>query len=174
MSDWHIRLAREEDAEFFPDIERAAAVLFGNDPDCADMDFGDGRTAEQHRRLIAKGYCYTAETDDRVVGFLVSEPFGRELHIWEMDVHPDLQGQGIGAILLRACLVDAGNSGFRAATLTTFRDLPWNGPFYERIGFVEVGDLDAHPRLRQELDKEAEAGLPRGRRIAMIRFLGSE
>jgi hypothetical protein len=73
--------------------------------------------------------------------------------------------------LLRACLVDAANSGFRAVTLTTFRDVAWNGPFYGRIGFVEVDDLEAHPRLAKELAKEAAAGLPPERRTAMIHFL---
>lgn len=174
MSEWHIRLAREADAEFLPEIERAAAVLFKNDPDCAKIDMEDVWTEAEHRSLIAKGHCLVAETVDRIVGFLAAQPFGRELHIWEMDVHPELQGQGVGSILLRASLVDAENSGFRAATLTTFRDLPWNGPFYQRCGFVEVEDLEAHPRLRRELEEEVAAGLPRGRRIAMIRFLGGE
>ena len=57
-------------------------------------------------------------------------------------------------------------------TLTTFRDLPWNGPFYTRIGFVEVEDLAAHPRLAEEIAAEIKAGLPAERRIAMIHFLG--
>ena len=171
MSAFSIRLARPGDAEHLPAIERAAAVLFAEDPAAADMDFDEVWTAAEHRRLIARGHCLVAEKDDHIVGFLATQPFGRELHIWEMDVHPDAQGQGIGAVLLRACLVDAGNSGFRAVTLTTFRDLPWNGPFYARIGFTEVTDPKAHPRLANELAEEAEAGLPPDRRIAMIHFL---
>ncbi|QYJ06897.1 GNAT family N-acetyltransferase [Qipengyuania flava] len=171
MSGFSVRLARAEDAQHLPAIERAAAVLFADDPAAADMDFDEVWSEQEHRSLIAKGHCLVAEMGERIVGFLATQPFGRELHIWEMDVHPDAQGQGIGAVLLRACLVDAGNSGFRAATLTTFRDLPWNGPFYARIGFTEVTDLEAHPRLANELAEEAEAGLPSDRRIAMIHFL---
>lgn len=171
MTGFSIRLARPEDAKYLPEIERAASVLFADDPAAAEMDFEDTWTAEEHARLIAKGHCLIAEKDERIVGFLATQPYGRELHIWEMDVHPDAQGQGIGAVMLRACLVDAENAGFRAVTLTTFRDLPWNGPFYGRIGFVEVEDIDAHPRLAQELAEEAAAGLPPDRRVAMIRFL---
>ena len=88
-----------------------------------------------------------------------------------VDAEGNGQGQGVGAVLLRACLVDAANSGFRAVTLTTFRDVAWNGPFYSRIGFAEVEDLKAHPRLAKELAEEAAAGLPPERRTAMIHFL---
>jgi hypothetical protein len=31
--------------------------------------------------------------------------------------------------------------GFDAVTLTTFRDVPWNGPFYEKLGFRPLTDL---------------------------------
>ncbi|MCP2018678.1 MAG: GNAT family N-acetyltransferase [Erythrobacter sp.] len=172
MSEFSIRLARSEDAEAFPAVERAAAVLFADDPDCAEIDFDAVRSAADYRRLIARGHCLVAERGERIVGFLATQPCGRELHICEMDVHPGCQGQGIGAVMLRACLIDAGNAGFRAVTLTTFRDLPWNGPFYTRIGFVEVEDLAAHPRLAEEIAAEIEAGLPAQRRIAMIHFLG--
>ena len=171
MNGFSIRLARREDAEHLPAIERAAAVLFEGDPDCAELDFDDVWTAEEHRGLIAKGHCLVAEKGGRIVGFIATQPFGRELHICEMDVHPDAQGQGIGSVLLRACLLDAANAGFRAVTLTTFRDLPWNGPFYARLGFVEVEDIEAHPRLAAELEEEIAAGLPEERRAAMIKFL---
>lgn len=172
MSGWRIRLAHKNDAEFLPDIERAAARLFAKEIEASGFDFGQVRTVSHYLRLIAQGRTLVAESDGKVIGFLAAQPCRRELHIREMDVHPDWQGQGIGTILLRACLVDAANAGFQAATLTTFRDVPWNGPFYKRIGFHEVEDIAAHPRLSEELKAEVEAGLPEGRRIAMIYFFG--
>ncbi len=110
-------------------------------------------------------------SDDAMAGFLVTEPFGRELHMVECSVHPLHQRNGIGAGLIRACLIDARNSGFDAVTLTTFRDVPWNAPFYTKLGFVEAADETAHPRLAATLAKEARQGLPRESRCAMIRFL---
>lgn len=171
MSDWSLRLARPEDAEHFPAIEQAAAGLFAAIPELAHLASGDVIPAERHRRLIRKGHCLTACHSDQLVGFIVTEPFRRELHVWEMSVHPDFQQRGIGAGLVRASLIDARNSGFRALTLTTFRDVPWNAPFYSRIGFEEVTALDAHPRLAAELALEADNGLPVDRRCAMICFL---
>ena len=84
---------------------------------------------------------------------------------------PNYQRRGIGSALVRACLIDARNAGFAAVTLTTFRDVPWNGPFYVGLGFEEVTALDAHPRLAGELAVEADSGLPVKHRLAMIRFL---
>ena len=171
MSDWSLRLAKPGDAEHMPAIERAAAALFEGDPNLDGLDFDDTWEPPELQSMIRKGHCLVAHVGNEMVGFLVSEPFKRELHVWEMDVHPAHQGKGIGAGLIRACQIDARNTGFAALTLTTFRDLPWNGPFYQRLGFVEITDLDAHPRLQEELAEEAADGLPAERRCAMIHFL---
>ncbi|MEP0188929.1 MAG: GNAT family N-acetyltransferase [Erythrobacter sp.] len=171
MIDFSIRLARLDDAEAMPEIERAAADLFLGDPDLADFDPNDTWSPDELRRFIRKGHCLVSYVGDELAGFLVSEPFQRELHLWEMDVHPRYQKRGIGACLLRAAQIDARNSGFKALTLTTFRDLAWNAPFYEKLGFVELTALDAHPRLAGELANEADDGLPIDRRCAMIHFL---
>ncbi|MHA6332800.1 GNAT family N-acetyltransferase [Qipengyuania sp. CAU 1752] len=171
MSDWSLRLARPDDALAWPAIERAAGELFRGDPDLSEINFDETWTAGDLRALIHKGHCLAAYMGERPIGFLATEPFRRELHIWEVSVHPDGQRRGIGAGLIRACMVDARNSGFVALTLTTFRDIEWNGPFYQRLGFEEVTALDAHPRLASELALEADNGLPAERRCAMIRFL---
>ena len=171
MSDWHIRLAREEDAEFLPAIELAAGQLFRTIEGLDGVAGMHAIPADQQRSFIRKGHCLVAEVQDRLVGFLATEPCGRELHIREMSVHPDHQGQGIGAVLLRAIGIDAQNSGFSALTLTTFTDVSWNAPFYARLGFERIADLDSHPRLKAEIEQEVDHGLPRERRCAMIKFL---
>jgi GNAT superfamily N-acetyltransferase len=177
---WSIRLARREDAPFLPEIERAASVLFEGQTDLPQFSSDDCWTAAELSKLIAKGYCLVAEQTAapgeasaarQILGFLAAEPFQRELHIWEMDVSPAHQRRGIGAALLRGSMIDARNAGFQALTLTTFRDLAWNGPFYQRLGFTEIVDLAAHPRLAAELAAEAKSGLPPERRCAMICFL---
>lgn len=170
-ADWSLRLARPADAEHMPAIEAAAGQLFRTVDGLAGLAGEHTLPIDKLQRYIRKGHCLVVHVGDEMVGFLVNEPFNRELHIWEVDVHPDQQGQGIGAGLMRACMVDARNSGFRALTLTTFRDVAWNAPFYEKLGFEEVTALDAHPRLAGELALEADHGLPADRRCAMICFL---
>ncbi len=166
--EWSLRLARPADADAMPAIERAAAVAFAGE---ASIDITRTRAEADFARLIRKGHCLVAHVGEEMAGFLVAEPFRRELHIWEMDVHPRFQRRGIGAGLVRAAQIDARNTGFKALTLTTFRDLAWNGPFYARLGFEEVTAIDAHLRLSGELANEADDGLPMDRRFAMICFL---
>ncbi|WP_299194312.1 GNAT family N-acetyltransferase [uncultured Erythrobacter sp.] len=171
MSGWSLRLARPEDAEQMPEIEAAAGKLFDNVEGLSGLAGSHTVPVERLKRFIRKGHCLVSHVGERMAGFLVNEPFNRELHIWEFDTHPDFQRRGIGAGLMRACQIDARNSGFRAITLTTFLDVPWNAPFYEKLGFEEVTALDAHPRLAGELAVEADYGLPADRRCAMIHFL---
>jgi len=168
---WSLRLARPADAEAMPVIERAAAAAFAADPGLTSIDFTRTRSEADYTRLIRKGHCLVAHVGEAMAGFLVAERFSRELHIWEMDVAPSFQRRGIGGGLVRAAQIDARNSGIAALTLTTFRDLAWNAPFYARLGFDEVTALDAHPRLAGELANEVDDGLPADRRCAMICFL---
>lgn len=168
MKDWSLRLARPEDAAAMPAIERAAAIAFAGE---ASIDPARTRSEADYARLIRRGHSLVAHAGETMAGFLVAQPFSRELHIWEMDVAPAFQRRGIGSGLVRAAMIDARNTGFKALTLTTFRDLAWNAPFYARLGFEEVTALDAHPRLAGELANEVEDGLPADRRCAMICFL---
>ena len=57
--------------------------------------------------------------------------------------------------------------GFASVTLTTFRHLAWNAPFYARSGFAVLGDQELTPALRQRLQAEADMGLDPTKRIAM-------
>lgn len=165
---WTLRLARPEDAEAMPAIERAAASLFADEP---SIDPARVRSGADYARLIRRGHSLVAHVGGAMAGFLVAQPFSGELHIWEMGVAPAFQRQGIGSGLVRAAQIDARNTGLRALTLTTFRDLAWNAAFYARLGFEEVTALDAHPRLAGELANEVDDGLPAIRRCAMICFL---
>jgi len=154
-----------------PAIERAAAELFTHGVGLEGFDPDDTWEVPDLQRLIRRGHSLVAHVGETMAGFLVAQPFSRELHIWEMDVHPRFGRRGIGAGLVRAAQIDARDTGFKALTLTTFRDLPWNAPFYARLGFEEVSALDAHPRLAGELANEVDDGLPVERRCAMICFL---
>lgn len=169
--DWSLRLARPDDAEAMPAIERTAARIFADLPEYAHLDLDGTRSPEGFRRLVRKGHSLVVHVGAVMAGYLVAEPFSRELHIWQMDVLPQFQRRGIGAGLVRAAQIDARNTGIKALTLTTFRHVAWNGPFYARLGFEEVTALDAHPRLAGELANEVDDGLPADRRCAMICFL---
>ena len=57
-------------------------------------------------------------------------------------MHPDHAGRGVGRALLRAGCDWAAARGYPELTLATYRDVPWNGPFYASEGFEEVGPVD--------------------------------
>jgi GNAT superfamily N-acetyltransferase len=63
-------------------------------------------------------------------------------HLEQLSVHPDHGRRGIGRALLRAGVEWAGAKGYDELTLVTYRDVPWNGPFYASEGFVEIAPAD--------------------------------
>lgn len=171
MTDWSLRLSRPEDAAGFHSVEEDAASLLAEEPTLAGIPIPPSTSAADYRKLIAKGRCLSATASDRVIGFAAAGPVGRELHLGELSVSREYQGQGIGAALLEALAIDAHNSAYRAITLNTYRDIPWNGPFYAKHGFVEVENFEGRPHLAKSLEQAVAFGLPRERRCAMVRYL---
>ncbi len=107
---------------------------------------------------------------DPPVGFARLGVVGGLAHLEQLSVHPGHSGRGIGTALLEAACTWAAASGYQAMTLTTFADVPWNGPYYARRGFAELTHLT--PALRAIRTHEAALGLDSlGRRIAMCRGL---
>jgi GNAT superfamily N-acetyltransferase len=121
--------------------------------------------AEFYPPKVALGLVWVAEDAGQVIGFSVCEPFDDALHLWELAVRHASQGKGAGRALLTAGIAAARERGLPAVTLTTFRDIPWNGPFYGRMGFVEV--TDPNPRLAAIAHREASLGLDVANRCAM-------
>lgn len=160
-----IRPTRPEEAALLPAIERSAGQAFRAYPEIAWVADGDDLPAEHHALRIAEGLSWVAvDATDQPSAFLIAERCGDALHIEELDVRQDRQGQGVGRVLLRHVIGWARAQGLTAVTLTTFRKVAWNAPFYAREGFalVEREALDA--RLRALLAAEAERGLrPEGR-----------
>lgn len=171
MSDFAIRLARPGDAQAFHEVEEDAATLLAAEPSLAGVPVPPSHSAEEYRAMIAAGHCLTATSGERVVGFAATRRHSRELHLDELSVATDFQRRRIGATLLNALKIDARNSGVRAITLHTYRDIAFNAPFYERHGWVVVEDLESHPRLAAGHEQAVAFGLPAERRCAMICFL---
>ena len=102
-----------------------------------------------------------------LVGFAIALWLGEDLHLDELDVHPAHQRRGIGRELVGAVRAHAERRGARRLTLTTFRFVAWNMPWYERLGFVELAPAELTPDLRALFEDEIARGLPRARRVAM-------
>ncbi|ROL63365.1 GNAT family N-acetyltransferase [Pseudomonas protegens] len=163
-----IRRARVADAAFLPAIETSAAKLFRSDPQLAWLADAEVADAQSQRENIQHHPVWVAvAVDGTRCAFLNAQICDRELHVWEISVASGHQGQGIGKRLLRAARQYAGEQQLEALTLSTFRELPWNEPFYQRQGFVTLEPAQLGPRLRQVLADETQHGLPAPRRCAM-------
>ncbi len=162
-----IRPAIESDADLLPEIERSSGETFCQIPALAWIADDDVQTADRHRVLISRGSSWVATVDRDVFGFLSAERHGEMLHIWQMAVHFEHQGKGLGRALIDAARQWAKARSLSSLTLTTFRDVPWNAPFYESCGFALVAP-DSSPFLKNVLEAEKKAGLPIEARCAMM------
>ncbi len=106
------------------------------------------------------------------VGYLLARTLRESLHIEQVTVHPAYARQGIGARLIKAAGAYAVGQGIPALTLTTFRDVPWNAPYYRRLGFAEIPGRDVPSDLRAIVQRERDAGLHRWPRAVMKRGCG--
>jgi N-acetylglutamate synthase-like GNAT family acetyltransferase len=123
--------------------------------------------AEAYEPLLADGLVWVAEADGALVGFAACEAFDDALHLWELAVRRECQGRGLGRALVAACIAQARIRGLPGVTLTTFRDIAWNAPFYAGSGFAEVPQGALNARLAGDLDTEARRGLDIANRCAM-------
>lgn len=160
-----VRPTRPGDVVALPAIERAAGERFRESPDLAWLADGEVISAEQHLDYVERGLSWLALANDQPVGFILAEAHASSLFIVELSVDLDWQGKGVGRQLI-ACAADhARRLGLASLTLTTFRDVPWNAPFYARLGFERVTALT--PELRQKREEETAHGLAYETRCAM-------
>lgn len=97
-------------------------------------------------------------------------------HIQQVTLSPEFAGQKIGAKLVKHVEAWASSQGFQQISLTTFRDVPWNAPYYQRLGFNVVSDeelLEAkNVALKDVVDEEKGVEvLARWPRVAMRKSL---
>ena len=171
-----IRPTTTDDISLLPGIERSAGQAFAAYAHLAWLVDGDVMSVDEHARLAALGTSWVAGSQ-QLLGFVCAESFiqdssqrGREqcidLHIWELAVQVDSQGKGVGTALMRH-VIDLAATRYSGLTLTTFKDVAFNAPFYERLGFSRIEDVSVEPRLAEVLAAEQAHGLPIEDRCAM-------
>lgn len=165
-----IRVAEAEELKVLPDLEVAAGQLFA--------DFGMPEVAAYHppaveslARYQEMGLLWVA-VEDEVLGYLMAEQVDGCLHIDQVSVAPRHGRRGIGAALIEQAAGTAAAQGFPALTLTTFVEVPWNGPYYERLGFRRLAEDKLTDGLRQIRAHEARIGLDAWPRCGMRKEIG--
>ncbi|CAB5587636.1 GNAT family N-acetyltransferase [Pseudomonas asiatica] len=155
-----IRPTLERDIQWLPDVERSAAQAFAARPALAWLAQGDVMDCKAHREFVDAGGSWVVEDlDGRILGFACARLEDQALHLHEISVRREAQGQGVGRKLLQQVVDAARHTGARELTLTTFADVPWNAPFYAQLGFEVIGEGLLDARLQQILADELAHGL---------------
>ena len=165
---YQIRLARENELDRLNTIEEAASKLFANTKFALEVD-QDTLSIDFLREQQAKDLVWVAvDNQDNPVGFAVVMVMGDRIHLHELSIDPKHGRKGLGTRLIETITQFAKSSGFTGVTLSTFRDIPWNAPFYKQREFRAMKEEEIGINLRNFRSKEAQNGLPISERILMI------
>lgn len=171
MTDHEVRPARARDLPLLAAIEDSGIATFEAVLGDLTGDVLASPAPSGRERAAQPGFLLVA--GDPAIGFAHVLDLESHAHLAQISVHPDHGRRGVGTALLEAAAERAALKGHGSLTLTTYADLPWNGPFYARHGFVEFAEDD--PRTAAQLaisEEEERLGLSRhGRRTWMRRAL---
>ena len=159
------------DVETIRRVELDAGARFRSidDPRVARCADHEPFTAAELEHYIDAGRAWVAEEPGAVAGFVVVDVIDGCAHVEEIAVAPAFGRRGYGTELLDRVEQWAQANEYPALTLTTFRDVPFNGPWYERIGFRILADNELTPGLRAQRRAEDALGLPAELRVVMRR-----
>lgn len=123
-------------------VNIASDTLFGDTGLIRPDDLGDHVPEPAFQQAIAAREVFAMRHGSlgSPVGFTLTSVRGGTLYLDQISVDPEHGKQGLGRALMDRVVTDAKDRGFKLITLSTFRDVPWNGPFYKSIGFREIAD----------------------------------
>ncbi len=179
MRDYAVRLAEKEDIFVLPAVERAAAQRFL--PYLAELEI----SVEHLEGLTPLTFLRRSQAEKRLwvafsvggpnpapIGFIVAKFLPESCFIIELSVHPNHGRRGVGSALISACCQGAQRRGVEQMTLTTFRYVPWNIPFYQRLGFEVLAAEHWSPAVKAIVQHEDGYGFLTKHRVVMARPLG--
>ncbi len=169
-----IREARTDELPELREVERAAGLPF--------RAIGMDAVAEDDPPTVAELAAYQADgrawvcTDaaDRPVAYLLVAVVDGHAHIEQVSVHPEHARHGIGRRLIAVAREWALARGLAQLSLTTYAEVPWNAPYYARLGFEVLAPDRLTPGLRAIRDGEAARGLDAWPRVVMRRRLDAD
>ena len=127
-----IRKATVDDLDAVQACARAAYTMYveriGREPAPMVADFAAS---------IERGELHVIEVDDRVAGFVVFYPKQDHIHLENVAVSPDFQGQRLGFKLVEHVEASARQLGFRRVELYTNAKMTENLGLYPRLGYLQ-------------------------------------
>ena len=127
-------------------------------------------TAEELAAFLAAGTAWvTTGASGEPVAYILVEVSGSWAHIEQISVHPRNGRRGLGGALIAHVDQWAAARGLDSLSLTTFRDVPWNAPYYERLGFRHLPETEWPRWLLGVVEREKHQGLAARPRTVMAR-----
>lgn len=169
-----VRPADAADVPLLAPLERAAAGRFAT-IGLDTIALGRATDEAEYRAAIAGGRLWVVEREEGgvVVGLAIADRRDGEGYLAEIAVHPGHAGHRLAARMIDAVAAWAAGQGCRRLYLTTFREVPWNRPYYERLGFSVVEEAAIGPELRAQREQERTRGVDRhGPRVCMVKDIG--
>lgn len=156
-----IRQAGPDEIEMCREIECRAGAVFR---DTAHPGLADAEASAPAilRAAQADGLLWIATDDDISVGQLTAAEGPKGLLIVQIDVLPQYQRRGIGRALIARAEAEARARALPGLWLRTFRNIPWNAPFYAKLGFEIIDDID-----ETVIENESMLGLDISTRVTM-------
>jgi ribosomal protein S18 acetylase RimI-like enzyme len=166
-SGYTIRSARLEELSLLAQIEQSAARLFLDTPYSFLVD-ADPLPLDFVQQQFQAGQVWVAVNRyEAVVGYAIARGVDGTFYLQQIDVAPEHGRRGIGSALVNTVCAWAKTQGYRIVSLSTFRDIPWNAPFYSKLGFRILDEFELTIGFQQIRLQEIKAGLPISERVIM-------
>jgi GNAT superfamily N-acetyltransferase len=169
---YSIRVARSDEFTRLRDIEEEAGQRFVGLP-IYDPTLDSSFPPDALARFLEMQQVWVVcqDDDDRPVGMVIGSVLDGLAYVEELDVLPAQGRRGLGGRLLAHVFAWGAAQGCAAVTLSTFRDVPWNGPFYRRHGFRDLAPEEWTPSMTAIRQRETAVGLKPDVRVFMRREL---
>lgn len=115
---------------------------------------------------IAQGRLLAAKNSNEApVGFAFWQEVDGSSLLALIEVDPQHGQKGLGTALVSVIIEQVEKAGYQYLYLTTFVNIPWNAPFYQRLGFAPLSEMDHPGFIKGILHEEHSKGL--SNRVAM-------
>jgi len=164
--EYKIRLAHSNELPLLLEVERRAGRRFDDILELVGVS--DDITPLQELVDAEKNQLvWVCLSSQRIIGFAYATLIDGCCHLEELSVLPEFGKNGIGTALLNQVCHYTMENELAGVTLITFRDIPWNAPFYLTQGFEALSDDLITPGLRKVFEAEEKRGFPMDLRIIM-------